>query len=96
MRVDDDVYRRDKMILSYQRARVFSLSSMKSENLIDSKLLTITSNLNMPLKDLDGAVLPATMDCHVHLRDGDMLQAVAPTIRAGGVNTVFVMASEEI
>jgi len=35
--------------------------------------------------------LPATADMHVHLRDGAMMQAVTPTIRKGGVNTVFVM-----
>lgn len=27
----------------------------------------------------------------VHLRDGDMMELVIPTIRQGGVNTVFVM-----
>lgn len=30
-------------------------------------------------------------DLIVHLRDGDMLELVTPTIRQGGVNTVFVM-----
>jgi dihydroorotase len=47
----------------------------------------------MPLKDLDGLVVPATADFHVHLRDGTMMEAVVPTIRSGGVNTVYVMAS---
>lgn len=41
----------------------------------------------------DGLVLPASADFHVHLRDGAMLEAVAPTIRQGGVETVFVMVS---
>lgn len=27
----------------------------------------------------------------VHLRDGPMMELVTPTIRKGGVNTVFVM-----
>lgn len=27
----------------------------------------------------------------VHLRDGPMMELVTPTIRQGGVNTVFVM-----
>ncbi|KAK5456944.1 dihydroorotase [Exophiala xenobiotica] len=39
----------------------------------------------------DGLVLPASADFHVHLRDGAMLEAVAPTIKQGGVETVFVM-----
>ena len=41
----------------------------------------------------DGLVLPASADFHVHLRDGAMLEAVAPTIKQGGVETVFVMVS---
>ncbi|PGH26412.1 dihydroorotase, homodimeric type [Polytolypa hystricis UAMH7299] len=45
----------------------------------------------MPLSRLDGIKLPASADFHVHLRDGDMMQLVTPTIREGGVNTVFVM-----
>ena len=35
--------------------------------------------------------LPASADFHVHLRDGDLMEAVVPTIRQGGVNTVYVM-----
>lgn len=35
--------------------------------------------------------LPASADMHVHLRDSTMMEAVTPTIRSGGVNTVFVM-----
>ncbi|KAE8330806.1 hypothetical protein BDV39DRAFT_22308 [Aspergillus sergii] len=45
----------------------------------------------MPLSKLQGAKLPASADFHVHLRDGDMMELVTPTIRQGGVNTVFVM-----
>ncbi|KAK8153952.1 hypothetical protein BKA80DRAFT_210408 [Phyllosticta citrichinensis] len=40
---------------------------------------------------LDGLELPAAADMHVHLRDGAMMETVVPTIRQGGVNTVFVM-----
>lgn len=29
----------------------------------------------------------------VHLRDGPMMELVTPTIRQGGVNTVYVMVS---
>lgn len=39
----------------------------------------------------DGLVLPASGDFHVHLRDGDLMRAVTPTIQHGGVDTVFVM-----
>lgn len=39
----------------------------------------------------DGLELPASADFHVHLRDGVMMETVIPTIRAGGVNTVYVM-----
>ncbi|RKF80379.1 putative dihydroorotase [Golovinomyces cichoracearum] len=39
----------------------------------------------------EGLVLPASADFHVHLRDGTMMETVIPTIRAGGVNTVYVM-----
>ncbi|KAL4795693.1 hypothetical protein BDV19DRAFT_160326 [Aspergillus venezuelensis] len=45
----------------------------------------------MPLSQLQGVKLPASADFHVHLRDGDMMELVTPTIRQGGVNTVFVM-----
>ena len=48
----------------------------------------------MPIKDFDKLVLPATADFHVHLRDGPMMETVTPTIRAGGVNTVYVMVRE--
>ncbi|OAX84144.1 dihydroorotase, homodimeric type [Emergomyces africanus] len=45
----------------------------------------------MPLSKFDGVKLPASADFHVHLRDGDMMRLVVPTIRQGGVNTVYVM-----
>lgn len=35
--------------------------------------------------------LPASADFHVHLRDGPMMSLVVPTIRNGGVNSVYVM-----
>jgi len=45
----------------------------------------------MALKHLDGIELPAPADFHVHLRDGPMMELITPTIRRGGVNTVYVM-----
>ncbi|MCJ1463575.1 hypothetical protein MMC07_002183 [Pseudocyphellaria aurata] len=38
-----------------------------------------------------GVQLNASADFHVHLRDGAMTNLVVPTIRSGGVNTVYVM-----
>ncbi|KAH9835955.1 Translation factor GUF1, mitochondrial [Teratosphaeria destructans] len=43
------------------------------------------------LEKLDGIELAAAADMHVHLREGAMTELVVPTIRKGGVNTVFVM-----
>ncbi|KAI9733996.1 MAG: hypothetical protein M1834_002653 [Cirrosporium novae-zelandiae] len=45
----------------------------------------------MPFPKLEGVKLPASADFHVHLRDGAMMDLVVPTIRNGGVNTVYVM-----
>ncbi|KAI9891510.1 MAG: hypothetical protein M1814_002633 [Vezdaea aestivalis] len=35
--------------------------------------------------------LAASADFHVHLRDGELMETVVPTIRQGGVNIVYVM-----
>ena len=51
----------------------------------------MASQGNSSWKAIKEIELPATADLHVHLRDGPMMQAVTPTIRTGGVNTVFVM-----
>ncbi|KAF2404060.1 dihydroorotase [Trichodelitschia bisporula] len=45
----------------------------------------------MPLDRFNNLELPAAADLHVHLRDGPMMKLVVPTIRKGGVDTVFVM-----
>ncbi|KAK3937217.1 dihydroorotase homodimeric type [Diplogelasinospora grovesii] len=45
----------------------------------------------MQLKTLQRLELPAAADMHVHLRQGDMMKLVAPTVVKGGVDTVFVM-----
>lgn len=44
----------------------------------------------MQLKTTQRIELPAAADMHVHLRQGDMMNMVVPTIRQGGVDTVFV------
>jgi dihydroorotase len=50
----------------------------------------------MSLQHFDGLEIPAPGDFHVHLRDGAMMELVTPTIRQGGVNTVFVMVSASL
>ncbi|KAH8177021.1 amidohydrolase domain-containing protein [Sarocladium implicatum] len=45
----------------------------------------------MQLKTTQRIELPPTADMHVHLRQGEMMNLVTPTIRNGGVDTVFVM-----
>lgn len=59
----------------------------------ETLLLPSSPLAKMSSRLFDGLVLPASADFHVHLRDGAMLEAVAPTIRQGGVETVFVMVS---
>ena len=39
--------------------------------------------------------LPPTADFHVHLREGEVMEMVVPTIRQGGVDTVYVMVRGE-
>ncbi|KAI1430492.1 Dihydroorotase [Xylaria sp. CBS 124048] len=45
----------------------------------------------MRLKDVDQLELPPAADMHVHLRQGQVMELVVPSIRRGGVDTVFVM-----
>ncbi|KAI6089140.1 Dihydroorotase [Hypoxylon rubiginosum] len=45
----------------------------------------------MQLKSIDRLELPAAADMHVHLRQGELMDLVVPTITQGGVDTVFVM-----
>jgi dihydroorotase len=44
----------------------------------------------MQLKTTQKLELPATADMHVHLRQGEMMELVVPTLRDGGVDTAFV------
>jgi dihydroorotase len=43
------------------------------------------------MHQFDGFELPASADFHVHLREGDVMEAVTPTIRRGGIDMVYVM-----
>ncbi|KAI0541261.1 dihydroorotase [Xylaria digitata] len=45
----------------------------------------------MRLKDVHRLELPPTADMHVHLRQDQVMDLVVPSIRRGGVDTVFVM-----
>ncbi|KAI1505918.1 hypothetical protein F5X99DRAFT_175173 [Biscogniauxia marginata] len=45
----------------------------------------------MQLKNIQRLELPATADMHVHLRQGELMDLVVPTVRRGGVDTAFVM-----
>ncbi|KAF4120733.1 dihydroorotase [Geosmithia morbida] len=45
----------------------------------------------MQLSNVHILELPPVADMHVHLRQGDMMKLVTPSIRSGGVDTVFVM-----
>ncbi|KID78204.1 uncharacterized protein G6M90_00g040090 [Metarhizium brunneum] len=45
----------------------------------------------MQLKTTQRLELPPTADMHVHLRQAELMELVAPTVRQGGVDTVFVM-----
>ncbi|KAG5933536.1 hypothetical protein E4U53_000953 [Claviceps sorghi] len=50
----------------------------------------------MQLKTEKRLKLPPTADMHVHLRQDEMMALVTPTIRQGGVDTVFVSQLENI
>ncbi|KAF4513352.1 hypothetical protein G6O67_000630 [Ophiocordyceps sinensis] len=45
----------------------------------------------MQLRSIQRLELPPTADMHVHLRQAGLMDLVAPTVRQGGVDTVFVM-----
>ncbi|KAI1399274.1 Dihydroorotase [Hypoxylon fuscum] len=45
----------------------------------------------MQLKSIKRLELQAAADMHVHLRQGELMELVVPTIAQGGVDTVFVM-----
>ncbi|CAK7231065.1 dihydroorotase [Sporothrix curviconia] len=45
----------------------------------------------MHLKTVQRIELPPAADMHVHMRQGDLMKLVAPTVRQGGVDTAYVM-----
>ncbi|KAH9898666.1 Dihydroorotase [Xylariomycetidae sp. FL2044] len=45
----------------------------------------------MHLKATERLELPPAADMHVHLRQGELMELVAPTLAQGGVDTAFVM-----
>lgn len=44
----------------------------------------------MQLKSATRLELPPSADMHVHLRQGELMELVVPTVRQGGVDTAFV------
>lgn len=44
----------------------------------------------MQIKTTQRLELPPAADMHVHLRQGDLMKVVAPTVVQGGVDTAFV------
>ncbi|EPE09555.1 dihydroorotase [Ophiostoma piceae UAMH 11346] len=48
----------------------------------------------MHLTTVERFELPAAADMHVHMRQGDMMKLVAPTVIQGGVDTAFVQVLE--
>ncbi len=44
----------------------------------------------MQLGKIGRLELPPTADMHVHLRQGELMDLVVPTVSKGGVDTVFV------
>lgn len=49
----------------------------------------IVLNRQAKMHQFDGLELPASADFHVHLRESDVMEAVTPTIRQGGVDMVY-------
>ena len=47
----------------------------------------------MQLRSIKRLELPPTADMHVHLRQAEIMELVVPTVRKGGVDTVFVCGS---
>ncbi|KEY65427.1 hypothetical protein S7711_04321 [Stachybotrys chartarum IBT 7711] len=45
----------------------------------------------MQIKETQRLELPPTADMHVHLRQGDMMGLITPTVKQGGVDVAFVM-----
>ncbi|KAF3055993.1 putative dihydroorotase [Daldinia childiae] len=45
----------------------------------------------MQLKEIQRLELPPAADMHVHLRQGELMELMVPTVQQGGVDTVFVM-----
>ncbi|KAJ6257312.1 Dihydroorotase [Drechslerella dactyloides] len=70
--------------------RILSSGSKSSDE--EEEVATTSTEPELPLREPDIVVeLPPAADFHVHLRDGEMMETVTPTIEKGGVNLVYVM-----
>lgn len=47
-------------------------------------------NIQFKMKNIQRLELSAAADMHVHLRQGELMDLVVPTVQQGGVDTVFV------
>ncbi|CAI6096584.1 unnamed protein product [Clonostachys chloroleuca] len=47
------------------------------------------------MKNIQRLELPAAADMHVHLRQGELMDLVVPTVRQGGVDTAFVYEAHQ-
>ena len=56
-------------------------------------MCSLIESRKMQLRRIERLELPATADMHVHLRQAELMELVVPTIRRGGVDTVFVYAA---
>jgi len=57
---------------------------------IDHRLI-ILQYIAMALQRFDGLELPAAADFHVHLRDGEMMETVTPTIRKTILSSLILL-----
>lgn len=68
-------------------------SSPKIANFLSTHLSVEKKKIEktkMQLKSIDRIELPAAADMHVHLRQGELMNLVVPTLAKGGVDTAFV------
>lgn len=78
---------------AFQTQRASSLQVLLNIEQFISNLVCFKRSIQyekMQLKTLQKLELPAAADMHVHLRQGEMMDVVVPTLEQGGVDTAFV------
>jgi hypothetical protein len=66
------------------------VEALRAPALIALPLSRVFWTVKPKMHQFDSLELPASADFHVHLRDGDVMETVALTIRQGGVDMVYV------